>query len=138
MLDQQRTCISTHSVYLRLIEAARVSADGQTIAYNWKDSQSVYELFYSRYSLHKRIYNHKTARAMEYVCPGLWSRLVPGLTFVSYKMVVDALLAAEPVFHIAESINDPSKYLYITDSILEDIERRDDPVGDVGLSTSYR
>lgn len=49
----------------RLIEAARVI--NGTIAYNWKDAQSVYELYYSRYSLHKRIYSHKTAKAMEHV-----------------------------------------------------------------------
>lgn len=44
------------------------------------------------------------------------------------KMIVDALLAAEPVFHLAEAIDDPAKYLHVTDSIIEDIERRDDPV----------
>lgn len=49
----------------RLIHAARVIDD--TICYDWKDAQSVYELFYSRYSLHKRVYNHKTAKAIEYV-----------------------------------------------------------------------
>ena len=43
-------------------------------------------------------------------------------------MIVEALLAAEPVFHLAESIEDPAKYLYVTDSIVEEIERRDDPV----------
>ncbi|KAG8896526.1 hypothetical protein FRC01_011736, partial [Tulasnella sp. 417] len=90
----------------RLIHAARVIDD--TICYDWKDAQSVYELFYSRYSLHKRVYNHKTARAIEY-------------------MIVDALLAAEQVFHLADAIDDPQKYLHVTDSIIEDIERRDDP-----------
>lgn len=49
----------------RLIHAARVVDD--TICYDWKDSQSVYELFHSRYSLHKRVYNHKSAKAIEYV-----------------------------------------------------------------------
>ncbi|KAG8896521.1 hypothetical protein FRC01_011738, partial [Tulasnella sp. 417] len=90
----------------RLIHAARVIDD--TICYDWKDAQSVYELFYSRYSLHKRVYNHKTARAIEY-------------------MIVDALLAAEQVFHLSEAIDDPQRYLHVTDSIIEDIERRDDP-----------
>ncbi|KAG9017660.1 hypothetical protein FRB90_000356, partial [Tulasnella sp. 427] len=90
----------------RLIHAARVIDD--SICYDWKDAQSVYELFYSRYSLHKRVYSHKTAKAVEY-------------------MMVDALLAAEPVFHFSEAIDDPKKYLHLTDSIIEDIERRDDP-----------
>ncbi|KAG8865395.1 hypothetical protein FRB96_000285 [Tulasnella sp. 330] len=90
----------------RLIEAARVIGD--QIAYNWKDAQSVYELFYSRYSLHKRIYSHKTAKAVEH-------------------MIVTALIAAEPVLHLAEAIDDPKKYLYVTDSVVEDIERSNDP-----------
>ncbi|KAG8935004.1 hypothetical protein FRC01_010509 [Tulasnella sp. 417] len=90
----------------RLIHAARVIDD--TICYDWKDAQSIYELFYSRYSLHKRVYNHKTTRAIGY-------------------MIVDALLAAEPVLHLAEAIDDPQKYLHVTDSVIEDIERRDDP-----------
>ncbi|KAG8995501.1 hypothetical protein FRB94_009121 [Tulasnella sp. JGI-2019a] len=90
----------------RLIEAARVIDDG--IAYNWKDAQSVYELYYSRYSLHKRIYSHKTSRATEY-------------------MIVSALIAAEPVLHLADAIEDPQKYLYVTDSVVEDIERSNDP-----------
>ncbi|KAG8905761.1 hypothetical protein FRB99_008334 [Tulasnella sp. 403] len=90
----------------RLIEAARVVRD--TIAYNWKDAQSVYELVYSRYSLHKRFYNHKTAKAIEH-------------------MIVDVLVEADPVYHIGASIDDPSRYLYMTDSILEDVERSMDP-----------
>lgn len=43
-------------------------------------------------------------------------------------MIVEALMAAESVYHFLDSIRDPAKYLYMTDSILEDIERRDDPV----------
>lgn len=42
----------------RLIHSARV-IDGQ-ICYDIKDANSVYELCWTRFSLHKRIYNHKT------------------------------------------------------------------------------
>ncbi|KAG8930411.1 hypothetical protein FRC02_004243 [Tulasnella sp. 418] len=93
-------------VATRLLEAARV-VDGR-IAYNWKDSHSINELFYARYSLHKKIYNHKVARAIEH-------------------MIVEALIAAEPVYHMADKIDDPSEYLLLTDSILEEIERSKDP-----------
>lgn len=54
----------SHAPY-RLIEVARVN--NGTIAYNWKDSESVYGLFNARYTLHKKIYNHKTAKAIEHV-----------------------------------------------------------------------
>lgn len=43
----------------RLIHSARV-IDGQ-ICYDIKDANTVYELFYTRFSLHKNIYNHKTS-----------------------------------------------------------------------------
>ncbi|KAG8968881.1 hypothetical protein FRC03_005754 [Tulasnella sp. 419] len=91
----------------RLLDSARVIGD--LIAYKWKDSQSVMEMFQSRYSLHKRIYNHSAAKGIEY-------------------MIVEALIAAEPVYQLSDAIEDPKKYLHITDSILEEIERKiDDP-----------
>ncbi|KAF8341439.1 uncharacterized protein EI90DRAFT_1737823 [Cantharellus anzutake] len=90
----------------RLINSCRV-INGH-ICYDYKDHYNVWTLFDSRYSLHKRIYNHKTSKAIEY-------------------MVVDALIAAEPVLKIAERRYDPKKYLYLTDSVLDEIERSTDP-----------
>jgi deoxynucleoside triphosphate triphosphohydrolase SAMHD1 len=49
-------------------------------------------------------------------------------------MVVDALLAAEPVLKISERIYDPAKYLYLTDGILQEIEQSTDPVLSLSLS----
>ena len=43
-------------------------------------------------------------------------------------MVVDALLAAEPVMHFANYVNDPERYLHLTDSITELIQMSDDRV----------
>jgi hypothetical protein len=42
-------------------------------------------------------------------------------------MVVDALLAADPILDISGRIFDPERYLYLTDSILEEIECSTDP-----------
>ncbi|EKM58979.1 uncharacterized protein PHACADRAFT_249122 [Phanerochaete carnosa HHB-10118-sp] len=80
----------------KLIHSVRVI--GGEICYNIKDANSVYELCWSRFSLHKRIYNHKTAKAIEY-------------------MIIDALLEAEPYMHIAEQIEDPKRYVHLTDDI---------------------
>ena len=46
----------------RLIHSARV-IDGQ-VCYDIKDAEQIYELCYTRFSLHKRIYNHKTGTSM--------------------------------------------------------------------------
>lgn len=43
-------------------------------------------------------------------------------------MVVDALLAADPILNISGRISDPERYIYLTDSILEEIERSTDPL----------
>lgn len=42
-------------------------------------------------------------------------------------MVVDALLTADPILNISGRIFDPERYLYLTDSILEEIECSIDP-----------
>jgi len=50
----------THTrFFLRLIHSARV-VEGK-ICYDIKDANQIYELFYTRFSLHKRVYNHKTS-----------------------------------------------------------------------------
>lgn len=43
-------------------------------------------------------------------------------------MIVAALIAAEPVLRLSDSIEDPKEYLHVTDSVIEDIERSKDPV----------
>ncbi|CCM00278.1 uncharacterized protein FIBRA_02308 [Fibroporia radiculosa] len=91
---------------LRLIHSARVIDD--EICFDIKDANQIYELCYTRFSLHKRIYNHKTAKAIEY-------------------MIVDALLAAEPHMKFASDITNPQKYLYLTDDLRARIEASESP-----------
>jgi deoxynucleoside triphosphate triphosphohydrolase SAMHD1 len=43
-------------------------------------------------------------------------------------MIVDAMLAAEPYLKIASYINDPKKYLGLTDDIKTEIQRSQAPV----------
>ncbi|KAH8105417.1 hypothetical protein BXZ70DRAFT_887582 [Cristinia sonorae] len=90
----------------RLIYSARVIDD--QICYNIKDVNQVYQVCYTRFSLHKDIYNHKTAKAIEY-------------------MIIDGLLAAEPVMKIAERIKDPKLFIHLSDNIKDTIEETTDP-----------
>ncbi|KAH9963277.1 hypothetical protein BC827DRAFT_1194617 [Russula dissimulans] len=90
----------------RLINSARVIEN--QICYDSKDANQIYELCYTRFSLHKRIYNHKTAKAIE-------------------NMMVDAMLAAEPYLKIARHIDDPKRYLGLTDDIRTEIQRSQAP-----------
>jgi hypothetical protein len=43
-------------------------------------------------------------------------------------MIVDAMLAAEPYLKIASHINDPKRYLALTDDIKTEIQRSQAPV----------
>ncbi|KAL4067181.1 hypothetical protein V8B97DRAFT_1978480 [Scleroderma yunnanense] len=85
----------------RLISSARVIDN--KICYDIKDANQIYELCYTRFSLHKRVYHHKTTRAIEY-------------------MVMDALLAAEPYLKVANHVSKPDRYVYLTDYLLNKIE----------------
>ena len=91
----------------RLINSARVLND--QICYNIKDANQIYDLYASRFKLHKMVYNHKSAKAIEY-------------------MIVDALLVAEPVLKFVRHIDNPEKFLHLTDNIMSQILSSDNPV----------
>ncbi|GES92426.1 HD phosphohydrolase domain-containing protein [Rhizophagus clarus] len=89
----------------RLMNYSHVS-DNQ-ITYDFKESYNIYELFHTRYSLHKKAYNHRVGKAIGY-------------------MIIDALIAADPVLKISDSIDNPDEYLKMDDTILNRIEYSDD------------
>ncbi|TFK33680.1 hypothetical protein BDQ12DRAFT_637222 [Crucibulum laeve] len=90
----------------RIIHSARV-LDNQ-ICYDIKDANQIYEICATRFKLHKIIYNHKTAKAVEY-------------------MIIDGLLAAQPYMHIAERVHNPETYVHLTDDIMSRIETTTEP-----------
>ena len=53
-------------------------------------------------------------------------------------MIVDALLAAEPIMHFADFVTKPERYLYLTDSIIELIQMSEDPVSSVPLFSQLK
>ncbi|KAL0564499.1 hypothetical protein V5O48_017548, partial [Marasmius crinis-equi] len=89
----------------RIISSARV-IDNQ-ICYDCKDLNNIYKIGENRFELHKMVYNHKTAKAIEY-------------------MIIDALLLADPFMGISKSVFVPRKYLTLTDSVMDRIEASDD------------
>ncbi|KAJ3079733.1 SAM domain and HD [Quaeritorhiza haematococci] len=89
----------------RLMTFSRV-IDNEICFYH-KESFNLYEMFQTRYSIFKRIYTHKTSKAIEY-------------------MLTDAMLAADPFLHISDRVEDPKQYVHLTDSIITEIERSKD------------
>ncbi|KAJ1675482.1 hypothetical protein EV182_001173 [Spiromyces aspiralis] len=64
-------------------------------------------MFHTRFSLFKQIYTHRAAAEIE-------------------LMIIDAMVAADPVLKLSEAIYSPKDYLYLTDNILTEIERSKD------------
>ncbi|EPZ36023.1 HD phosphohydrolase domain-containing protein [Rozella allomycis CSF55] len=90
----------------RLLKCSRVI--GNEICFHAKEAYNVYEMFHTRYSLFKRVYTHRVSKGLEY-------------------MIIDAMLAADPVMRISKAMEDPMEYVYLTDGILREIERSKNP-----------
>ncbi|KIL63305.1 hypothetical protein M378DRAFT_673967 [Amanita muscaria Koide BX008] len=90
----------------RMIYSARVLND--QICYDIKDAHQIYDICATRFKLHKIVYNHKVAKAIEY-------------------MMLDALLSANRHLRFAEQLKDPRKYLHLNDSLMLRIESSEEP-----------
>lgn len=55
---------------------------------------------------------------------------IKGVAKAIELMIVDALVSAEPAMNIARRLENPKKYLYLTDRIQTEIEASEDPVRD--------
>ncbi|ORX72003.1 HD-domain/PDEase-like protein [Linderina pennispora] len=84
------------------------SYDFSRLMLNSREAYNLTEMFHTRYSLHKRVYAHPAAKAIEF-------------------MLIDAMLIADPVLELSQAVLDPERYLYLTDEIVRDIERSREP-----------
>lgn len=118
----------------RLIHSARV-IDGQ-ICYDIKDANTVYELFYTRFSLHKNIYNHKTS-VYNLTCIHFYADI--SIARAIEYMIMDVLLIAQKHMKFAEYIDIPEKYLHLTDDLFHRINMTESEVSlyDSSFRTSH-
>eukprot|EP00928_Gymnodinium_smaydae_P011198 TRINITY_DN14160_c0_g1_i2.p1 TRINITY_DN14160_c0_g1~~TRINITY_DN14160_c0_g1_i2.p1 ORF type:complete len:470 (-),score=70.03 TRINITY_DN14160_c0_g1_i2:187-1596(-) len=103
---------------MKFAKVVQVPGDSAQIAYHEKEVWNIYELFHTRYNLHKRAYQHRVGNAIE-------------------KMIADALLKAEPYFRVpipggrslrlSETIRDMAGYEQLTDALLRQIRMTTDP-----------
>lgn len=118
----------------RLIKSSRVI--GNHIAYYNKDITNVFLVFQERWSLHKRGAKRLLISPPPWTWPSTLVYTHPAAKAIEY-MVVDALIAADPYLRISEQVDDPKRYVFLTDAILEEIERSEQPVGSTPVSTLY-
>lgn len=104
--DSYNLGLKTSYDFTRIMKYCRV-IDGE-ICYPQKEAYNLYEMFHTRYSLHKLIYTHRVGKAVEY-------------------MLTDALIAADRHLKISECIHQPEEYLHLTDCLLRQIEASKDP-----------
>lgn len=84
--------------YNRLINEFIIDHNGN-IAYPKHCSHDVYELFHSRYMMHKKVYSHKTIKIIE-------------------EMLYDIFTLVDNVYHITDSINDMNRFCELTDDTI--------------------
>jgi HD superfamily phosphohydrolase len=82
----------------RIIDEIIINDDGN-IAYAKHCSAEIYDLFQTRYMMHKQVYNHKTVKIIE-------------------MMIEDIFMKIDPIFHISDSINDMAKFSKLTDDTI--------------------
>lgn len=105
IVRDSRACgLGCNFQFERLLDTMQV-IDNE-ICYRAKEYLTVYKLFSTRADLHRTVYTHAKVKATE-------------------LMFVDALIKADNCLLISSSINDPSQYWKLDDSILKTIETDD-------------
>eukprot|EP00299_Pterocystis_sp_00344_P007860 c273_g1_i1.p1 GENE.c273_g1_i1~~c273_g1_i1.p1 ORF type:complete len:535 (+),score=98.86 c273_g1_i1:30-1607(+) len=104
--DAYNSGVKVSCDFSRIWQSSMVIDD--EICFHEREAMDLYDLFHTRASLHKRVYTHSKAKAIEY-------------------MVRDAMIHADPVLRFSDKITDPEEFWQLTDSILKDIELSRDP-----------
>lgn len=105
---------------LRLIKFSRVMpVEGvPQVCYHMKEVWNIYELFHTRYNLHKRAYQHRVVRVVERMLCEVLCLADPFLT------VTDS--AGRPV-RISQSVHDMVAYTAVSDYLFKVIEHSPNP-----------
>jgi HD superfamily phosphohydrolase len=119
MRDAQMLGMKVGYDWGRMLRFARVAMfEGQLhVCFHEKEAWQLYELFHSRYTLHKRAYQHRVAKVVE-------------------LMMIEALVLADDVVtipgtagnrvRISDAVTDMEAYTRLTDTIFSAIELSDD------------
>jgi HD superfamily phosphohydrolase len=90
----------------QIIKNSRVV--GNKIAYNIKAVNNVKMVYDHRFEMFRAVYNHKIGQAID-------------------LMYQDILVKADPVYNFLQDLNNPARYVHLTDSIVQRIRRSTDP-----------
>jgi HD superfamily phosphohydrolase len=100
--------VTSNFDYRRYFENVRILPidDRLQICVREKEVFNLYELFHTRWSLHHRVYQHKTQAPI-------------------HDLLLKAFLKVDKILRISESVTDMKRYTVLTDSIMYDILRNE-------------
>eukprot|EP01134_Creolimax_fragrantissima_P004871 CFRG4871T1 len=105
--DAMHVGFKTDFSYQRVMDSSMVI--DQQICFQEKMAYNIYDLYHVRFKLHKLVYKHRVGRAVE-------------------RMMVDAMVKANPVLKFSDAIYDPVKFQDLTDAtVVNDIYRSKRP-----------
>ena len=96
--DCKNIGINSNFNYTRLIDEL-ILDDNDNLAYPEDVLSDIYEMFHTRYMMHKKIYNHKSTIAID-------------------NMVLDIFRLIDPVLKLSESVLDMKKFCLINDNTI--------------------
>jgi deoxynucleoside triphosphate triphosphohydrolase SAMHD1 len=99
--DTQSIGMNTSFDYGKMFQCARVIDD--TICYPDDEALNIYQLFHSRFIMHKKVYQHKKIKEIDY-------------------MILDILLNIDEELQISNNIDNVDKFILYTDNILDIIQ----------------
>lgn len=95
--DTKMLGIQSGFKYMRLIELINIADNN--IVYQEQVLHDIYDLFEKRHKLHRLVYSHKGVISSQYI-------------------IVELLLALDPILHISDSINNIDDFCKITDNYI--------------------
>ena len=98
----------------RLINEFIIDKNGN-IAYPKHSSIDIYELFHSRYMMHKKVYNHKTVKLVELMLQDLFMKVddIFGISKSIDNMYEFCKLTDQTIFHYIQQIMTPPVFFQI-------------------------
>ncbi|ETO35215.1 hypothetical protein RFI_01861, partial [Reticulomyxa filosa] len=99
--DSRNVNLDNSFTHARILAHSRVIDD--QICYHEKTNFELFNLFRTRYELFKRVYSHKTSKAVEY-------------------MICDIFVLSNGILKITDKIDDRNAYLQLTDNLIQHID----------------
>lgn len=125
--DSRQLGVPAQFDHARLMLLARVVRDANgitTIAYPVKEAWSIYQMFAARFNLHKKAYQHRVARIVEYMSMEV---LLAANDFLFLPGTPLSPLLPPPLVKMSDAIYDMTAYTALNDSIMDRIQFSAEP-----------